>query len=60
LGTNYMATTKRGTTGSRDSVYHIESGVIVNNSETHYLKAHASTSITNLQVAYKISARRIS
>ena len=47
-------TTNRYTPGS-----FFKKGIIVTDTTTYYLKALATDSVTNLQVSYKISARRI-
>jgi hypothetical protein len=44
---------------SRDSFSVDRKGIIITASTIYYLKAFANTSITNLEIAYKISARRI-
>jgi hypothetical protein len=50
---------KSGTSGDRNTSLVSKRGVIVTSSTTYYLKAYADSPTTNLQAAYKISARRV-
>lgn len=50
---------KSGTSGDRNTSLVSKRGVLVTSSTTYYLKAYADSPTTNLQAAYKISARRI-
>jgi hypothetical protein len=58
-GIEYLVTTKRGSSTNRDTLTLSRNGIIVTSTENWYLKAAANTSTTNLEVAYKISARRV-
>jgi len=59
-GDNYLTATKRTAFDSRDPVAITPYKVNVTAPTTYYLKGYAESSITNLQVAYRLSARRIS
>jgi len=59
IGDDSMVLTKQQASQKRDSLSLQRRGIIVTSTETYYLKAYAGVSITNLNVAYKISARRI-
>ena len=53
------STTKRTASGTLDYVGLPRVNMILNETTTVYLKGNVGVSITNLQVAYKISARRV-
>ena len=59
LGNNLMRGTKTQPSNGGDSLTIGRENVLPTNTTTYYLKASVDTSITNLQVAYKISARRV-
>lgn len=54
-----MRITKNNTSVTYDLGHFSIRGYVVSSAETFYLKAAAITSITNLQVKYKISARKV-
>ena len=59
IGTNMTIGLKSTVVGSNDTLSFFDDNVIVNNPTTYYLKAAVNGATTDLQVAYKISARRI-
>lgn len=59
IGENFFAGTKTTTDQRFDSFVVPNWRVIVTTPTTYYLKSRVGTSITNLQVAYKMAARRI-
>jgi len=58
-GSSRARQTMRNASGDHESLSVTSFNAIVTSPTTYYLKAFAGTSITNLQVGYKISARRI-
>ena len=58
-GDTSLNATKTTTSGRSDSITVSKRGVIVTTPTTYFLKSYAATSITNLQVAYKMTARKV-
>lgn len=58
-GDNLLYSVKNTTNGSSNPITVSKRGIVVTSTTTYYLKGHAATSITNLQVGYKITARRV-
>lgn len=59
VGDAEVVGTKTLASGYYDTLRVFKRGVVITAPTTYYLKARADNSITNLSVAYKISARRI-
>lgn len=59
FGDNWMVGQKDTTSGTYTPITIARYNVSPTSSTTYYLKARASTSATNLEVAYKISARKV-
>jgi hypothetical protein len=59
VGQNYTLLEKTTTSGSRNPMSLLVSGIVVTTPTTYYLKSAASTSITNLQIGWSWRFRKV-